>query len=349
MLWRRRLMGDSNFPYDFSITTLNHSVPHPPTQDVGYHLRTLHIHLRGLTDHQLLDIMTLVGPQLEELRIRFGQQITDPSFQHVPRHYPNLTRLDLTQSSITMDCIPQLGLHCHRLTHLHFVDCPHLDASLFATLAHCPLTDLHLSNSTMFDHVATSRTQLHVMSTHKQQKDPARSVFQVLTSTRVCPTALTHVTIEGSCDLLPEHATILPFLQTHPHLTYVYMTHAALTDASLEILSTMMAVATVTVSFNPQLTPRGIRRLVWRCRTHLTELSFDNCGMTPLEDFPDLVEAAAESDRPPPRRGFLAGTLLGRRRKKDAMMDPQRYFTHLGQVKFQIMRQHSNETGDYLP
>ncbi|CAO3588602.1 unnamed protein product [Absidia cylindrospora] len=357
LLWRRLTID--NGQYRNFITSLRQQ------HLMGRHIRRLDFNLYRLTDKQLLTVMNHVGQQLEELSIRYGRQITNTSFQHVPQHYPRLTFLCLEHSPITIDpCIQQLGHHCHQLTHLLLTNCRAMDASIFGILVHCPLRYV-LFNKSVTGYLHKDDSQLRLMSSYGRH--PEQFIMQVLTTNHLW-LHLTHLTIQGSCGP-NEHDTIIPFLQTHVHLKEIKLQRGTLTDATLDTIGIALrdGITKVNVSWNPQLTSRGIRRLVHRCR-QLTGLSFDACGMTAL-DFPDLVAADRRPRRPRQQQQHWPELLAlfhhdddddddddmgifnnnNNNNNNNEMAPRQPNFTGLGRLKIMTIRQHSNVAGDYQP
>ncbi|ORZ05664.1 hypothetical protein BCR42DRAFT_178766 [Absidia repens] len=262
LLWQEPVVGlDSTFLQrllDCLTATTNQ-------QPLGHHIKKLHLHNTTCTDHQLLLLMTHI-PHLETLLIenkRYPDNndassvltplpspplISNVSLQFLPRCCSQLTVLEIHSIHLLEPTARAIGQHCHHLRQLTL----HLNAvpwqPLFSALTHCPLALLSI---TSYERATVTLTETMAMdmltnfpgltSFKMNSFDPSGLLMTLAhTTLTTFPSPWPHLKkldLTRYVTLGENNLALIRFIKTHPHLEYIRLGHAVLTDRSLDAMA----------------------------------------------------------------------------------------------------------------
>ncbi|CAO3588399.1 unnamed protein product [Absidia cylindrospora] len=256
-------------------------VKHP----VGQHIRSVSLHGLRWTDRTLLGMMKRT-PYLEAITIDDGRKVTDASMQHVSRYWPHLKCLHLSQSPITQTSYQVLGQQCHALVKLTLDRCPFVQPTTSTFLVDFAGSELQalalaiaindvdddgaldhkepwLANETTID-----LTGLDRLTTLKLYGNPAgvfhRAVTTSMANGTCCWPRLTSIYMDECFDILDDD--LISLLRLVPGLTHLTLKDGDFSDAVLDAIGPYNPnLIELDVSYNDQVTAKGIRRLVQRC------------------------------------------------------------------------------------
>ncbi|CAO3601097.1 unnamed protein product [Absidia cylindrospora] len=269
---------------------------------VGDHVRTLDMKRKHRwTDAQLLVLMIHL-PHLEHLYVRKGQEITDKSFQHLPRYCPHLRSILVHKARITQTSILKLGDYCDQLNSLSIQSCPRLPAMTFSgVLGRCPITQLSLGFDSFMHadededcewitYKETVQTMTYFFDlTHLTVTGVSFDVMEgLLAKTGAAWASLTHLTLDqldSRCD-----DDLMTFFKQHTRLQQVTLHGNGFGNRTLDAMWRLLPQLTyVDIGYNEMICVHGLRRMIWHCpRLHHVELV--GCDMSP-NDFPEASKS----------------------------------------------------------
>ncbi|ORZ07198.1 hypothetical protein BCR42DRAFT_426512 [Absidia repens] len=261
-----------------------------------------HLEIRGdyWTDTKLSLLLPHIR-HLKEVLVEPNTRITHTSFNHVPRHCPQLTKIFLgDEKAITDQTIARIPQHCHQLKTLRLVACPRLSDDTFLALGdQCALTsflfdfsDASFWTEPMIHAVRRWSLVQLVLNTipaffAKLLLMPLNNNSQQLPqSTSFAWPKLQRLQL-GDCTEIDD-TTLVPFLQTHPRLMILDLRGGSLlTDESIDTMAASLRfLTTLLLDHNHFITSAAIRRLVCRC-PRLATLSLHECSRIAVGDFPE--------------------------------------------------------------
>ncbi|CAO3593089.1 unnamed protein product [Absidia cylindrospora] len=264
---------------------------HPTT---GRHVANLEISGDYWTDTKL----SLLLPHIRHLKgitIQNNTRITHTSFNHVPRHCPQLAIIFLySEKPITEQTILRIPDHCRQLQTLKLTKCPRLTDDTFVALGQqCPLVtflfdfaDPSFWTVTMLE--ALRQWQLNQLVLTSLPAIYAKHLLMPLDSGQTLYPwpKLQRLYLDDCAEIDDE--TLVPFLQAHRRLTGLRLTGGGLfTDEAIDTMATACPHLTMLHIFdNHFITSAAIRRLVCRCR-RLTTLLLSRCSRIAVGDFPE--------------------------------------------------------------
>ncbi|ORZ07444.1 hypothetical protein BCR42DRAFT_456068 [Absidia repens] len=110
----------------------------------GQHIRAVRWYYGFRYQDKHLLLLMKHSRLLEYVDIGLAMSITDASIEPLARTCRNLTSLFLGRSPITSISFDSLNEHCHQLSHLASIHCPHVSSDTFLRLKDCPLQSLRL-------------------------------------------------------------------------------------------------------------------------------------------------------------------------------------------------------------
>ncbi|ORZ07131.1 hypothetical protein BCR42DRAFT_456124 [Absidia repens] len=292
-----------------------------------------------LTDTILLLLMKHLI-HLESITLKACQDITDKSFQHLPRHCPNLRSLRVASCGITELSIIQLGHHCRQLKSLVLEDCHDIAMNVFSTLVYDDASPSFSSSShhatTTTEDVSKNITTTTTTTPYLIQKSTASILAldmyvtdglaphhldnaQRRAATRPPSTSvhgiipwpfLTEIHLGGLFNV--GDSGIIALIQTHPYLQHIDLTQTRFSNAVLDAITTSgcgACLLTLQVPGNRWITSAGLRDLVYRCPC-LRWINVDGCGISD-NAFPEASAECYVDVEERMRRSFGAAMWVG--------------------------------------
>lgn len=243
----------------------------------------------SINDDELLTLMQLM-PNLEVLELQKADELTDKSIMRVSQYCSQLKSFALSGALVTYRSAHYLG-RCQQLQRLTFESCQQLSPIALLPFAELNIEYLDLSGCKWLN-VKDTAYDLSVFQhlTHLNLVccDVVMEFIRRITTTlegNVCMANLQDFSITGSAII--DDDTIIPFIKTHPNIRGLFLLECAITDATLETISSHLPLLhNLDMSFCPRLTPSGVRRLIHDC-PNLRLLGLKNCGIT-KNDFPEI-------------------------------------------------------------
>ncbi|CAO3595644.1 unnamed protein product [Absidia cylindrospora] len=266
------------------IDCLEQQPPHP----VAKYVQEIELYSRW-TDTQLIRLMSLIGPQVEDVYIACGQEISDASFQQLPRYWPNLTALYSRYVSATQESMVTIAQQCPRLRTFHLGYCANLSPHTFAPFVKAgrQLEKVTLHNRSE-NKIWNYQTVLDLAQLPLKSLwfDHAPEVaHDILTSATHTWPHLTDLRLEDMCEV-GDDRRLISFIKAHPLVTELTLDNCVLTNATLDAIATYMTSVTyVSLCKNKNISVQGVRRLVRNC-FYLKRVELKDCHMKSYQ-FPE--------------------------------------------------------------
>ncbi|ORZ11587.1 hypothetical protein BCR42DRAFT_421384 [Absidia repens] len=282
-------------------------------QSLGRYVKKLRLQNTFCTDTELLLLMTHVR-HLETLSIENvtytydAPPITNTSLQHLPRYCSShLTCLKLFNIRLPEATIHALGQQCHQLTELTLHSSAGLlwdNNMLSPALSLCLLDVLSFSYDILMGHLPPKMVT-HIITRLQGLTHLIHSYFEPSSSSLIMTlandndNATTTITKTRKKVFWPhlkklhldrchaiDDATFICFIKTHPHLQSIHLSHAVLTDESLDAAAVLLCdqLHTLFLIGIKGISSDGVRRLIQHCQG-LMLASVQSCDQIVASDF----------------------------------------------------------------
>ncbi|ORZ07457.1 hypothetical protein BCR42DRAFT_426297 [Absidia repens] len=300
LLWREPVL-------EFDPTQLQRINDYLATKEppMGHYVRKLSLDNHACNDTELLLLMRHI-PHLETLSIENSPDdhlppMTSRSLQHLPHHCSHLTSLTLSRIHLSEAAIRAIGEHCHQLTDLIFNIITDLKDDFLSALSNCPLKKIricHIGERILTEKLVMDMTRFQDLAElNLTIYEPSGLIMTIAnnlqpknkTAVDPCWPRLQVLNLECCDDI--DDATFICFIKTHPHLEFLRLDGANLTNASLDAMAvSLRGLRRVMLNNVSGISSGGVRRWIQNCQG-LVFVEFRQCdqivGRDVLETYND--------------------------------------------------------------
>ncbi|ORZ05376.1 hypothetical protein BCR42DRAFT_428168 [Absidia repens] len=266
------------------------------------------------TDTEFVQLMSLIGPQVESVYISSSEAMSDTSFQQLGCFWPNVTALYARRHSATQASMIALARQCPRLRILQLGYCPALSPRTLAPFveAGCQLEEVALEAAGGGSHhvwneqiIVHDLIQFPLLTSIWFDGSSPQVTEAILTTNEHAWPQLTTLRLENIGQQVGDDRRLIPFIQAHPRLTDITLTNTNMTDATVDAITTSLPdVRRVILCQNTHISANSIRRLVRRRGLNLSMVDFKGCNIT-LAHFPEACDNANNCDATYLHRGTI--------------------------------------------
>ncbi|ORZ07455.1 hypothetical protein BCR42DRAFT_426288 [Absidia repens] len=293
LLWREPVLK-------FNLTQLQRMIDYLATKEspMEHYVRKLDLDNITCNDTELLRLMTHI-PHLETLSIANRNDehfppMTSRSLQHLPHHCSHLTSLTLSHIHLSKATICAIGQHCHQLTELVFSITTGLQDDFLSALSNCPLQRIRIcrtDESILTEKLVMDMTRFQDLTELDLSiLEPSGLIMKIAnnlqqknkTAVVPCWPRLKVLKLECCDDI--DDATFICFIKTHPHLEFLRLDGANLTNASLDAMAvSLRGLRKVLFNRVNGISAGGVRRWIQNCQG-LAFVMFRHCNQIVKRD-----------------------------------------------------------------